>query len=98
MSNMSYCRFRNTRKDLLDCRDALRELASANDDKLNEDELTAARGLVRLCASILVQLDEYAWDNDVLQVERDGGFDTDVLESDRYLRALEDSITHMNKA
>lgn len=38
MANMSYCRFRNTRSDLNDCLEALRE-----DKLLSEDEAKAGR-------------------------------------------------------
>ena len=38
MANMSYCRFHNTRSDLNDCLEALRE-----DKLLSEDEATAGR-------------------------------------------------------
>lgn len=38
MANMSYCRFHNTRSDLSDCLEALRE-----DKLLSEDEAKAGR-------------------------------------------------------
>ena len=38
MANMSYCRFHNTRSDLNDCLEALRE-----DKLLSEDEAKAGR-------------------------------------------------------
>lgn len=38
MPNMSYCRFTNTRNDLSDCLDALRD-----SDELSEEEAKAAR-------------------------------------------------------
>ena len=51
MSNMSYCRFRNTLADLQDCADALYELgypaAAARDD-----ELEAATALLKLCRTL----------------------------------------------
>lgn len=40
MANMSYCRFHNTRLDLEDCIDALR-----NDERLSSDEARAGRNL-----------------------------------------------------
>ena len=40
MANMSYCRFHNTRLDLEDCIDALR-----NEERLSSDEARAARNL-----------------------------------------------------
>ena len=40
MANMSYCRFHNTRLDLEDCIDALR-----NEERLSSDEARAGRNL-----------------------------------------------------
>ena len=40
MSNMSYCRFHNTRLDLEDCIEALR-----NEERLSSDEARAGRPL-----------------------------------------------------
>lgn len=40
MSNMSYCRFTNTRTDLNDCLDALRR-----DERLSEMEVRAGRNM-----------------------------------------------------
>jgi hypothetical protein len=48
MSNMSYCRFENTLKDLQDCEDHL------DDDKgdLSEEEYRAKQKLLELCKKI----------------------------------------------
>lgn len=46
MSNMSYCRFRNTLKDLQDCEEHLGDL------DLDEEEEEAAEKLVMLCRKI----------------------------------------------
>ena len=54
MSNMSYCRFRNTDRDLSDCQDALEELF--NDpaaEPLSREELVAAKRLVERCLEIV---------------------------------------------
>lgn len=52
MSNMSYCRFRNTEKDLLDCyehiHDKLRERANDYDS-----EKAARQRLIELCQLIV---------------------------------------------
>ena len=46
MSNMSYCRFRNTLEDMRDCADAM-------DEPIDNDEETAARyRLIKLCVRI----------------------------------------------
>ena len=42
MANMSYCRFANTRIDMEDCLDALRE-AEWGDEKISEDEIGYCR-------------------------------------------------------
>ena len=46
MSNMSYCRFRNTLQDLYDCRDYV------SDSNLFYDENEARKLLIKLCFSI----------------------------------------------
>lgn len=63
MSNMSYCRFRNTRGDLAACRDALEQLMSCDVSEnesvsLGEDELDAAKELVALCAEVVLRVVE----------------------------------------
>ena len=49
MSNMSYCRFRNTLADLRECLDWLSE---HEPDELKDEERAAFRKLVNLCAQI----------------------------------------------
>lgn len=51
MSNMSYCKFRNTLLDLQDCTYTLYDLGG-NISDLDEEEQTAARTLIRLCCEI----------------------------------------------
>lgn len=46
MSNMSYCRFRNTYSDLQDCYEHL------GDDDLSQEELVAKKRLIKLCKQI----------------------------------------------
>jgi len=49
MANMSYCRFENTFRDLLECYDFL----SYNDiDELSESEKKYALKLIKLCSDI----------------------------------------------
>jgi len=50
MANMSYCRFRNTLRDLHDCKDALDE---GDPDGLDGDERSARLALIRLCKEIV---------------------------------------------
>jgi hypothetical protein len=58
MSNMSYCRFQNTHIDLLECHDALEELVGdtgiQSSTVLSDNELRAAKALVRCCVDIVV--------------------------------------------
>lgn len=46
MANMSYCRFRNTLQDLLDCEDNLH-------DELGKEEHRARKQLVEACQRII---------------------------------------------
>lgn len=47
MSNMSYCRFENTYKDLKDCLDALN-----HQDELSESEARYRDLLIKMCVEI----------------------------------------------
>jgi hypothetical protein len=59
MSNMSYCRFENTLKDLRDCNEHLF-------DDLSEEESKARDELVKLCDDIARDsLDDLDYDNDL---------------------------------
>lgn len=51
MSNMSYCRFQNTVRDLNECHEALEGLFSG-EGKLSEDELSAAKRLAETCCDV----------------------------------------------
>ena len=46
MSNMSYCRFENTLRDLQDC------LEHINDDDMSADEIRARTTLIKTCEDI----------------------------------------------
>ncbi len=50
MSNMSYCRFRNTLMDLHDCHDALDD--GSAEDITDTDELRARDNLIKKCQRI----------------------------------------------
>ena len=62
MSNMSYCRFENTSRDLADCLEALKEMVEGEkaDDKLGREELRAAKSLAVTCLEIVELLAEHA--------------------------------------
>ena len=59
MSNMSYCRFRNTADDMRDCLDAVRDRES-----INVDERRALRTLVKLSVELLEEMGFDMYDND----------------------------------
>lgn len=53
MSNMSYCRFQNTSKDLSDCEQALESfLTDEPNAELSPEELRAAASLIATCVRI----------------------------------------------
>ena len=56
MSNMSYCRFRNTLNDLQDCYNNMEE------DDLSIEEKQARQQLIQLCRNIV---EEYEDDEEV---------------------------------
>jgi hypothetical protein len=78
MSNMSYCRFQNTRGDLRDCQSALEDLF-AGEEALSAEELEAAKSLAQRCLDIVQLLSEEA------------GLDFDAHPLERKLGALLDS-------
>ena len=51
MSNMSYCRFQNTLRDLEDCLDALCDI-DGNLYELSKEEARAADSLILVCEEI----------------------------------------------
>ena len=64
MANMSYCRFNNTRIDIEDCIEALRE-AEWGDNKISEDEIGYCRMMFDNIIDYLdeeVLLDNFDWD------------------------------------
>jgi hypothetical protein len=56
MSNMSYCRFRNTLADLRDCYESMSEVM--NLEHLSDEEQKAAQALIKLCRRIADDWDE----------------------------------------
>jgi hypothetical protein len=52
MSNMSYCRFENTYKDLYDCYENL------GDEDLSADERVYRTKLVKLCQRIVNEMED----------------------------------------
>lgn len=61
MGNMSYCRFRNTARDLDECVDALENLMSTDADvqPLSSEELEGLQYMARLSFRLLSLLQEF---------------------------------------
>lgn len=59
MSNMSYCRFQNTDRDLADCEDTLENMMQGDEPPLSREELAAAKKLVGRCYNILMLCAEF---------------------------------------
>jgi hypothetical protein len=60
MANMSYCRFENTYKDLLDCQAALQDSGGVENytEEANEYERKYVKKLVELCKEISEEFEE----------------------------------------
>ena len=58
MANMSYCRFRNTHSDLIDCIHALREMVENEKKDLSVSEELALQLLKADCATFVELCDE----------------------------------------
>lgn len=65
MSNMSYCRFQNTSKDLDDCQTAVEDLIQGDSGPLSREELEAAGRLIESCANIISLLADHAIGHDI---------------------------------
>lgn len=53
MSNMSYCRFRNTLRDLEYCVEAMYDI-DGNLNELSKEESSAAKVLIALCNDLVI--------------------------------------------
>lgn len=85
MSNMSYCRFQNTSKDLDDCREAIEELAGRIAKPLSREELAAAKRLVRTCIDI------------VSLIAEEGGLEVEeLLDDERKIDTILDTLNRDN--
>lgn len=71
MSNMSYCRFQNTSRDLVDCRETLQGLIDGEERPLSREELAAAKRLVMCCSQIIGMMVEYSNADETDFQERD---------------------------
>lgn len=57
MSNMSYCRFENTSRDLADCVSAMEEAYDMDELDLNQYEQGAFERMRELCQQFLAEAD-----------------------------------------
>jgi len=66
MSNMSYCRFRNTLQDLRDCQENFSDL-----DSHSKDEISARKSLYKVCCQIAQDYEDYDLDTELLDRDED---------------------------
>jgi uroporphyrinogen-III decarboxylase len=59
MANMSYCRFENTYRDLVDC---LRALSDSGADSLSDRELQYANMMMQLCEDFHQNYEDEVYD------------------------------------
>ena len=57
MSNMSYCRFENTSKDLRDCMNAIQEDGDSCLEEASKYEVWALKNLLEYCKEIVMYED-----------------------------------------
>ena len=88
MSNMSYCRFQNTSKDLSDCRDALQEMSEGDGEPLGREELYAAGRLVQTAIEILQILGEAG----PMDIDGEDALESLAKDADKILHKLNDGI------
>ncbi len=89
MSNMSYCRFQNTYRDLVDCRENL------FDPDISEDDKMYRRLLIDVCRDIVNQAEEDAamLDEDV---EDDEETDKDSHGLESFIPDIPDDVDLMS--
>ena len=64
MSNMSYCRFQNTEKNLRDCLNAMRKASSISAMDLSNDEYEAFQEMTSLVLHLRIEADRLLADNE----------------------------------
>jgi hypothetical protein len=64
MSNMSYCRFQNTEKNLRDCLNAMRKASSISDMDLSNDEYESFQEMRSLVLHFRIEADRLLADNE----------------------------------
>ena len=63
MSNMSYCRFQNTEKNLRDCLNAMRKASIISDMDLSNDEYESFQEMTSLVLHFRIEADRLLADN-----------------------------------
>jgi len=63
MSNMSYCRFQNTEKNLRDCLNAMRKASSISDMDLSNDEYESFQEMTSIVLHFRIEADRLLVDN-----------------------------------
>jgi len=63
MSNMSYCRFQNTEKNLRDCLNAMRKASSISDMDLSNDEYESFQEMTSLVLHLRIEADRLQKDD-----------------------------------
>ena len=58
MANMSYCRFENTYRDLMDCYDNMENPISSN------EEINYRKQLIKLCQEIVDQYADFEFEDE----------------------------------
>ena len=79
MDNMSYCRFRNTLSNFLDCSENLYSLG-----KNDKEEIEARTNLIRQAADLLVELGVNIDPEEVNDAIANIGFEDDDFAEDEY--------------
>lgn len=64
MSNMSYCRYRNTVEDLQDCSDAMFKETGVELGGMDQEEFDARNQIIRVCQEIVGNFTEVERDKD----------------------------------
>ena len=86
MSNMSYCKFQNTLRDLRDCRYTLKDFVDRDSvEVLSDDELEAANDLILECTNIVQMISEVS----EFSIE-------DVVESSSAQKQIVEKISELN--
>lgn len=95
MSNMSYCRFENTARDLADCEEALSEMIDAPADcgNVNSYEMAAAPRLFDSAANLLEMLADVMGASIVVTDSEGGECDLSQFDWEEAFKKVQSDIT-----